>query len=213
MPETPVEIARRMLATGKLEDTSCLSRHAMTPEQIRAIDARRNPEAQQKVNVLWEQHEEILRRLALGQRNKQIALELGITPVAVSYVRNSDLGRARLAELQNNANAAVKEVTKRVKEMAPQVLDALEEMYQDESTPAAVRAKICFDLLDRAGTAAPSRHQVAHAVAYLPEESLQRIKERARQNGLVVDVDVEASPAARNSAESDSESLEDAAEL
>jgi hypothetical protein len=143
-----------------------------------------------EIQSLQERHREILRMLALGQAPKDIASSLNITPQVVHYVKNSQVGKRELGLIQGARNADAIDITNQIQELAPEALDTLENlMNNEEESPGSLRAKIAIDILDRAGHGAVKKQlNVSHQ---LSEEDIDNIKIRSkelgRKNGIIVD--------------------------
>lgn len=133
---------------------------------------------------MQELHREIVRRLVLGQRPREIAAELGVTPQTVSNVRNSSVVRQYMEMLQQGRDADVVAVQRRIKELAAVAIDVLEEAMEDESTPMGVRVRAAIDVLDRGGHAAPKRVEFLHGV--FTRKDLEELKQRAIAAGAVI---------------------------
>jgi len=143
-----------------------------------------------QVTDQWELHHEIRRRIFLGQKNVVIAQELGCTPQTVSNVRNSDIVRQQLAEMNKAADDNVVNIHKEIAAKTPEALKVLEELMQ-HSENDAIRAKCAIDILDRGGYAAPKQVQLKGAVVHLNGDDINDIKQRARNasiaSGIVID--------------------------
>ena len=146
-----------------------------------------------EIQSLQERHREILRRLALGQAPKEIASSLGITSQVVHYVKNSHIGKRELGLIQGARTADAIEVSNQIQELAPQALDTLEGLMNDEEeSPGALRAKIATDILDRAGHS-PIKKQI-NVSQQLSQEDIDNIKVKASEigkaKGIIVDAEV-----------------------
>ena len=130
--------------------------------------------------ALWDRHKEVGRRLALGQSNKQVAEAMNITPVAVSYMRNSPVMQEHVSNLQGASDAAAYDVAKRIQEMAPSALKVLDGILKgyDDASPT-LRAHVAKDILDRAGHAAVKNLNVRSVHAIVSPADLEIIKRRA----------------------------------
>lgn len=135
---------------------------------------------QYEIQDLNARHHEIIRLLSLGLRNTEIADALRISPVTVSYVRNSELGRKKLDELMGRIDDNVVDLQQRMKVLAPTALDTLEDLMHSRETSSAVRANIAKDLLDRAGHAAVKRVETISAL--LTAEDIEHLKQKAREH-------------------------------
>lgn len=136
---------------------------------------------------IQDNHREILRRLTLGQLAVDIARDLGCTTSVVSYVRNSQLGKAELTSLQNGRDQSVTDLTQQIKDTAPEAFETLLELRRDMDTPRAIRARVAFDHLDRAGHGAIKK-TMEFRVGMTPEQ-LADIKQRAKENRRLTRID------------------------
>lgn len=144
------------------------------------------------VKKLWDKHKRVLRRIALGHKNKDIAEELNMAPATVSYIRNSDLGREKLEELHEEMDERTMDIEERMQEIAPKALDVLEdiikgnsEAFDEDRVPLKQRRMVASDILEKAGHVAPSKvdKQVEHRIT---SDELQEIKQRAEEADNVV---------------------------
>ena len=167
-------------------------------------DNRRVDERQYNITELWDRQQEIVRRLSLGQSAVDIARDLSISPVTVSYVRNSPLGQEALAKLHSAANNEAVNIAKRIKEVAPKALAVLEGILDNSiqgtyDLPAdrKTAASVAMGLLDRAGHA-PIHRQISMTVP-VSNSVINEIKERAKGAGMIgikeAEVKVEAEEA------------------
>lgn len=167
------------------------------PAHVRGdVDKRRVPDGAPRktwqVTELWEVHREIARRIVLGQKNTVIAEALNCTPEMVSMVRNSPVVKDHTAIMCGAADADTIDVAKRIQDLAPDALNVLKNILNDEEGKAslALKARVAESLLDRAGH---SKIQKVHTLnTHLTGDQLEAIKrralEKAREAGALVDV-------------------------
>lgn len=145
-----------------------------------------------KIEKLWSKHQEVLRRLSLGQRNKDIAMDLNMNKNTVSQIKNSDLGQKFLRELNAGSNAKTKDVKERIREIAPEALNVLEgivtgdpEALGGQSPSLKQRYKASKDILEKAGHVAPSKvdKSVEHK---LTGSDVDKIKRRSEEADVVI---------------------------
>lgn len=149
-------------------------------------DGRKNPEGRKyQIKELWAIHHEIIRRLLLGQKSKEIAEDLKISPVLVSYTKNSALGKRHLELMQGAIDRETVDVRVRIKQMAATAAKVLD-LAMSEDQPMALRVKSATEVLDRAGHVKVIKTENLHA--HLTAEDIEAIKQRAREEGVVVDV-------------------------
>ena len=161
--------------------------------QAISYDRRRNLNGRKyQPKQLNEKHHEILRLAMLGYSNVEIAERLSCTPATVSVVRNSGLGRQQASLLKAEAYHSAFETAKRIRELAPDAIEAIQQIMMNEELPANVRLSAAKDVLDRAGYAAPKQVNVSSTTLNLTGDDLEGLKaialQRAQANGMVIDV-------------------------
>lgn len=160
----------------------------------REEDKRRSkgPRKTFEVNEMWELHHEIVRRIVIGQTNRDIARSLGVSEPMVSYTRNSKVCQDKIKEMRAVRDADTIDLMEDIRMKAPKALGLLEDIIDDhgESFPMGLAAKTAENWLDRAGY--PAVRRVEAAVVHLTPEEIKKIKEEAmrdaRISGMVVDV-------------------------
>lgn len=154
-----------------------------------------------EVSKMWELHHEITRRILLGQKNVNIAKSLNVSEVTVSYTRNSQVVKDKLAIMKGARDANTIDLSKRIRENAPKALELLENIVEGEvkgpdgevlRPTLGMRAKEANAMLDRGGYAAVRTFRGEHLVAHFTGEEIEEIKERARDVGVGSGVVVEA---------------------
>ena len=139
---------------------------------------RKHPYKLQKV---WDHHQEVIRRLALGQKPKQIASEMpGITAQIVTQIRSNPMVQRRLQFLHDMMNEESIDVGKRIRTAAGEAQMILEEIMHNKEVPSHVRAAIANSQLDRAIGAAPRNINVNTRKVVMTVDVIEGIKERAR---------------------------------
>lgn len=141
-----------------------------------------------EVSDVWDVHHQIIRRVFLGQKNKEIARALNITPEQVSSVRNSPIVQDQLKELHAQADKNAVDVKARIKGLAEKAITVMEGLLDNEATSDSVKYNAAKDILDRSGNQAPPQQtNVLHA--HLTGDDLERLKAQAKQaaiaNGVV----------------------------
>jgi len=150
--------------------------------------------ARKKFNIsyLWDQHHEILRRVAVGQRMADVARDLGISSQTVSNTVNSVLGRRKLAILRAEMDADTIDLRMRIKELASEAVETIAGIMRSEGTAPAVRLRSAVDILDREGTTSKKvEGHVRHDHLHLTGEQISLIKQRAESSELVANGEVE----------------------
>lgn len=146
---------------------------------------------QYQIQQLWDVHHEILRRLIIGQKAVDIARDLNVTTAVISYVRNSEIGRKQLSLMRSAADVSAVDVAGHIKKLAARAVEVMEAGL-DESQTMGVRMKAAVDILDRAGFGAPKILRTENIHAHLTREDIDAIKQRARDEGVIIDVVAEA---------------------
>ena len=165
----------------------------------RPADKRFKPPEMKKtwqVSKIWEIHDEIKRRILLGQKNTVIAEALGCSAQTVSNVRNSEVIQDQLSIMRGARDAATVDIAKDIQEFAPKALELLKKVVDGKGAGAnasiALRSKEANNFLDRAGHAAVRRHDVRGVHAVLTVEDIERIKQRALEAKGPIVADAEA---------------------
>lgn len=116
-------------------------------------------------------HREIARRLVLGQKVKDIAADLNITPTRISTLVNSPVFKKEIKRLEDQRDVGVSDVTRTLREVAPVCLEQVERlMYNAKSEK--VRLSAAQDLLDRAGYGAVNKNLNVNANANVPHGTM-----------------------------------------
>lgn len=138
-----------------------------------------------KYNItnIWDTHHEIMRLLVMGLKRQEIATILGVSPVTVTNVQESPVCREELARLRGERDQNAVDVSARFKELAPKAVEKLEELMDCGSPQVELSAT--KDVLDRAGHTAIQRIRSENINMVLTREELNRIKQTARDLGLV----------------------------
>lgn len=135
---------------------------------------------------LWEHYKEIARRVSAGQRNKDIARDLGMHPVSVSVIKNSRIVQRQISKLQETADEKVTEIVPKVmsadlavRELATDCANKLKAMVDSDELSDANKLRLHFGILDRAGVGPVSRSQNSHLVGTLTNDELLGMLGRA----------------------------------
>lgn len=155
-----------------------------------------------QVSEMWDLHHEIARRLVLGQKNTEIARDLGIHKQTVSNVRNSPVVQEQMALLNGARNAETMDLAQEIAEIAPVALQLLKEIVEGEgqgtNAPLSLRAREANNMLARVGHGVPQRVQSESVNVFLTSKDIAEIKQRARANRDVIDVTPEDSEGETN---------------
>ena len=157
-------------------------------DPAREVDRRRKPETRRtfEVSKMWEIHDEITRRILLGQKGSHIAEDLGVSKAMVSYVRNSRVVKEKLELMSGARDAKAVDLAIEIKEHAPEALEVLKKIIDgDIDAPITTRAREANNWLDRAGYGAVKNINARHVVAHFTADEIEDIKRRAIENGFV----------------------------
>jgi hypothetical protein len=101
---------------------------------------------------LTARHQEVLRRTALGEKQTDIAADLGITVVSVNQIIHSELGQAAIERHQEAADLDTVDILSDLKEIAPAAVQLHKEIVEGTvDASIALRAKVAGEVLDRVG--------------------------------------------------------------
>lgn len=145
-----------------------------------------------RVSKIWELHDEIARRILLGQKNTVIADALQCSVSTVSNVRNSPVIQDKLTIMRGARDAYTVDIARDIQEFAPTALKVLKDIVGGQgigaSASPALRAREANNWLDRAGHAPIKREEHLHG--HLTRDDIEKIKDRAlRANGPVVEAE------------------------
>jgi Bacterial regulatory proteins, luxR family len=143
-----------------------------------------------EIKSLWQNHEQMLRMVALGHSNADIAEACGVTSQTVSNVRNSPIAKTKLSTLREALDSEAIDIGARINEFAPVALKLLEEVISGEvEAPIAIRAKYASVHLGRAGFGEVKK--IASVNTHLTRDDIEAIKLRAlasaSEAGLIVE--------------------------
>ena len=147
-----------------------------------------------KISKLWDIHREIARRVALGQTNKSIAEELGISTATVGYTKGSKAGEDQIGILRGAMDADTIDLGIQIQKFAPVALKLLEDIVEGtgpgKDASIALRAKVADKHVDRAGYSPVKK--VASVTSHLTKEDIESIKERSRRSAKEAGISVDA---------------------
>lgn len=133
----------------------------------------------QPITHLWERHKEIMRRLVAGDRQVDIAKDLGMTQSRMSIICNSPAFLNQLERLSEGADNNALCVADRVKVLSDDAISVLENVLQDPNmhgVTAKVRVDVAKDVLDRAGHGATKK--ITSVTAVLNGDDIEELKAR-----------------------------------
>lgn len=149
---------------------------------------------------MWDIHREIVRRAVAGQKQVDIARDLGVTPVMVSYTLNSTVVREHLSDLHERRDAQTADIAQHIKETLPLAT----KLYQDiltrgtdeyELSDIRDKIKVAGEILDRGGYGKVTKVQGSFTHGHFTPEDILALKERAKamavQRGMIVDTTAE----------------------
>jgi len=138
-----------------------------------------------KVSNMQGVHKEIARRLAMGQQNRTIAEDLGVTEVMVSYTKNSPIVADQINEFHAIRDAEAVDIIKEVQEFAPKALDLLKQVIRGDNefinAPMTLRARTAESWLDRAGYAPVRKFAGEMLHGHFTAEEIEKLKNDARR--------------------------------
>jgi len=146
-----------------------------------------------EVQQMWEVHHEIVRRLLLGQKNSDIAKDLGVSQSMISYVRNSSVVKEKLEIMKGARDADTIDLARRIRKNAPTALKLLEDVIDGEvqtaigekmEVPLGMRVKEAGSMLSRAGYGPITNLKGQFAHGHFTKEDIDEIKGRARKDGI-----------------------------
>jgi hypothetical protein len=164
-------------------------------EDLRRVDfsERRTFE----VDKMWEIHREISRLLLLGFKNTEIAERLNVSPAMISYTRNSQVVKDQIGLMEGARDADIIDLSKEIRIKAPKALKLLEQIIDEEPgtigelASPALKAQTAEKWLNRAGYPEQKQGNNMHLHAYYTAQDLEEIKKRARESGMVIEVEAE----------------------
>lgn len=160
-----------------------------------ATGARSMPAGSRRyvITELRAKHQEVVRLLAMGLKNTEIAEQLGCTAQSISIIANSPVAQARVSELQAERDESVVDVRNQIRSLAPRAIELYREVLEGEHIDIKQRLHAADQILDRGGVPRETSAKIEAAVSHhITEDSLALIKERAieiaRRNHLLIDV-------------------------
>ncbi len=161
----------------------------------RGDDLRRIPLGQPRktfeVKEMWDKHLEISRLLLLGMSGRDIAEQLGVTEVMVSYTKNSRVVKDRLAIMRSARDADTIDLAKRINDFGPTCLNLLEDIIKGKGEGVdanlGMRAKYADKHLGRMGHGEIKKLQ--QASVHLTPDEIEEIKDRAKNSGVVINAE------------------------
>lgn len=131
-------------------------------------------------------HHEIVMLALLGYDHNTIAAKLECSETMVSYTLRSEIVKDKLEILREQRDRHALDVLKRIEELQPHALDAMEQMLFDPNTNEVNKRQIAQDLLDRGGTGTEAK---ARKDGRLSTKEINNIKDLARKAGMLVEAE------------------------
>lgn len=131
--------------------------------------------APEEILELTPRHRRALESYARGERPATICADLDLTSLTLKKLLESKLGWEYLNGVEQQIQQRVVDVTTRLRNLAPNAIDVLEELMGDGDVPSGVRRASANDILDRAGYGKTSHLEVTKREARLVLEGDQAI--------------------------------------
>jgi hypothetical protein len=130
------------------------------------------------VEGLIERHHEIARRLFLGERIKDIAEDLKMGPTRVSTIAKSPAMQEKLAHLKKQADEEVVDISKRLRELREDAVEALSEVLKKQVEPSntSLRVRVAESILDRTGHGKHETRSVEVSLEQYVQQTLVQLK-------------------------------------
>jgi len=147
-----------------------------------------------KIKEMSARHHEIARRLLLGQRNIDIAQDLGISQQNVSDVKNSPVVQEQLGFLSAKRDVKVMRISEQIAESLPMCVKYLKETVEDPDISNNLRSRNAFGLLAAGGHGATKNVNVRSVHAVLTPDDIKEIRMEAEQIGMdngIIDAEYE----------------------
>lgn len=165
-----------------------MSEQAISSNQFN-ITNRRSDGTYYNLQKLNQKHLEIIRLLAVGMKDHEIADELDCSKAMVKYTKESPVAQRKIELLKGKRDSSAVDIRKRIQAMAPIALDKYQEILEKEEVSESVRSKVAADVLDRAGYNPVNK---TLDVGKYTEDKIEDLKRRARENGMVIEETEEA---------------------
>ena len=134
---------------------------------------------------MWERHHEIVRLAVMGLPEVKIASILKCSPQNISDTLNSTIVKDKLAKMRLSRDNMAVDVGDRLRKLAPAAVAKVKEVMEKGDMRTSFAA--AKDILDRTGYVAPQRIDVRKMVAHVTSDDIERIKQRQRDKGVLVE--------------------------
>lgn len=145
-----------------------------------------------QVAEMRDTHHEIARRLVLGQKQKVIAEELGISYQTVNNVKNSPVVQEQIMMLRGARDQKTIDVRAQIDELAPKCVQLLKEQLEDDHISPNLKSRNAFQLLAISGHSPVRQINMRSVSAILSGDDIERIKMKAlaaAEKAGVIDID------------------------
>ncbi len=142
------------------------------------------------IQKMWNQHHEIVRLAVMGFKQVDIANQLNISEVTVSYTLNSPIVKRQLDIMNAARDINAVDVGKEIHRLAPKAIARMDALLESQVEAIALRASV--DILDRAGHGAIKKEM--SLTGHLTKEDINEIKNRAREIGLCKEPPIDVTP-------------------
>ena len=139
-------------------------------------------ERKTQIHHLWDKHHQVLRLIALGNKDKDIAEAVGMTPMMISTIRCSNISKDILSVMRGALDQTTIDIAKEIGNLAPRAVKVLEELMDSENERIQLSAAV--DVLDRAGYAAQKNLKV-DIHNHVTQADIDDIKRRAVEAGML----------------------------
>jgi hypothetical protein len=122
----------------------------------------------------------VAQRVALGDKNVEIARDMGLTPEAVSGIRNSPEVKAETARHLVKVEAVRLEVQEKIADQAVDAVRTVANIMGSASVKAETRLRAALGLLDRNGNGPTQTHNINPSSPILGGDDIAAIRKNGR---------------------------------
>lgn len=153
-------------------------------------DQRRKDPEERSFNIkqLWQRSHEIINLAVRGMKNVEIAEFMGVTPVTVSNILNSELGMRKMSELRQARDEEVKKDVARIRHLTDKALSFYNKALTNEHGEIDLKTqKEVADtvVLQLSGLRAPDKSVSIHLTSDELNEFKKRGMEAAMEAGFI----------------------------
>lgn len=143
------------------------------PEELSSTGSLRRHERKFRHGIN-PRHREIMRRLAMGERQCDIARDMQITQSALSFLVNSPLFQAELHKMVSQVDEDTYNAMRELRKIRKEAVEALFDSVTQEDLPV-LRFHAARDILNRTGVSTPKEYHVTKEQRSY-EELLQQVR-------------------------------------